>query len=68
MKSVVELRNWVAEQLRQFSGNNDVDYVLHYIRRNTDHPCYTDDPVYLKSWDLFLKNIDCSVILRNKLR
>jgi hypothetical protein len=66
MKSVVSLRIWIAEQLGQLDGNNDVEYVLRYIRRNTDHPCYTDDPVLLPKWQEFLKTIDVRKIVCDK--
>ncbi len=67
MKSVVALRNWIAQQLGQIDGNNeDVQYVLRYIRRNTDHPCYTDDPILIKDWEKFLPTIDVRKILCDK--
>lgn len=62
MRSVAALRKWVAEQLQQFEGNSDVDYVLHYIRRNTDHPMYTDDPLLKPEWDRFLSGLNCREI------
>jgi hypothetical protein len=63
MKSVLYLRRWVASELGQFEGNNDVEYVLHYIRKNLKHPLYTEDPVNLLEWDKFLKTVDCHKIL-----
>ena len=65
MKSVVALRKWIAEQLHKVDGSNDVEYVLRFIRRNTDHPCYTDDPALLPKWQEFLKTIDVrKIVLR----
>lgn len=66
MKSVRSLRIWIAEQLGQIDGNNDVEYVLRYIRRNTDHPCYTDDPVLINNWKEFLSKIDVRKIVCDK--
>lgn len=63
MKSVVELRKWVARQLEQFEDNDDVAHVLRYIRRKTDHPCYSSEPS--KEWNKFLKSLDCRKILHS---
>lgn len=64
MNSVIELRNWVANQLGQLPDNQDVDYVLRYIRRKTDHPCFSHDPLTVAAWYKFLSGIDCRNILR----
>lgn len=64
MKSVVHLRKWIAEQLQQVDGSDDVNYVLRYIRRKMDHPCYTDDKNNLQQWKSFLFQIDCYQILK----
>ena len=66
MKSVVELRKWIANQLGQIDGNNDVEYVLRFIRRNTDHPCYTNDPAFLTNWHKFLQGLNCREIMCKK--
>jgi hypothetical protein len=68
MKSVIHLRKWIAEQLKQVDGNDDVNHVLRYIRRKTDHPCYTEDEVILEQWRSFLSEIDCYKISRSELR
>jgi len=60
INSVVDLRRWVAVELQQLFDNDDVDFVVRYIRRKTAHPMYGLD------WSGFLKNIDCrSIILKN---
>jgi hypothetical protein len=64
MKSVIHLRKWIAEQLGHIDGSDDVNYILRYIRRKTDHPCYTEDAAILKQWRSFLSEIDCYEILR----
>jgi hypothetical protein len=61
MNSVVQLRHWIASQLEQFHDNDDVTQVLRYIRRKTDHPCFSSDGS--EGWDKFLKTIDCRKIL-----
>jgi len=64
MNSVLQLRRWVASQLKQLEDNDDVSYVLRYIRRKTDHPCFTQDTS--EGWHKFLKTIDCRKILLDK--
>lgn len=66
MRSVAQLKTWIAKELNQFEGNNNVEYVLHYIRRKTDHPLYTKDPDLVAEWTTFLKTIDCNKILASK--
>ena len=64
MNSVVELRNWVARQLGQLPDNQDVDHVVRHIRRKTDHPCYSHDPLIVANWENFLMGVNCREILR----
>lgn len=53
INSVVDLRSWVAQQLQQLPDNEDVDLVVRFIRRKTEHPLYGMD------WSYFLESIDC---------
>lgn len=57
INSVVDLRNWVAQQLQRLPDNRDVDVVIRFIRHKTDHPLYG------MNWSYFLESIDCRVVL-----